>query len=145
MNFRSTTTLIAVLALSTGAFAQSGSMGGMPMKDKGSMDCMNMKGMDMKGMDAQECNEMMKGMGTKNTPKTSSSSVPQTDAIVKAVDTAQGKVTLAHGPVKSLGWPAMTMSFGVRDKALLDKLAVGRKVHVEFEKEGSDYVVTSVK
>lgn len=88
---------------------------------------------------------MMKGMGTKNTPKTSSSSVPQTDAIVKAVDTAQGKVTLAHGPVKSLGWPAMTMSFGVRDKALLDKLAVGRKVHVEFEKEGSDYVVTSVK
>lgn len=140
MNIRSTTTLITALTLSIGAFAHSGTMDGMQMKDKGSMNCM-----DMKGMDTRKCSEMMKGMEKKDAAKASKSSVHQADAIVKAVDTAQGKVTLAHEPVKSLGWPAMTMSFGVKDKASLERLAVGQKVHVEFSKEGSDYVVTSVK
>ncbi|WP_259657558.1 copper-binding protein [Escherichia coli] len=44
-----------------------------------------------------------------------------------------------------MGWPAMTMAFAVKDKALFDKLAVGSKVHVEFKKEADGYVVTSVK
>ena len=33
--------------------------------------------------------------------------------VVKSVDRAKGTVTLAHGPVKSLNWPAMTMPFTV--------------------------------
>jgi Cu/Ag efflux protein CusF len=85
---------------------------------------------------------MMKGMDTKGSAK---STAHEADAVVKEFDAAQGKVTLAHGPVKSLGWPAMTMAFAVKDKALFDKLAVGAKVHVEFKKEGDGYVVTSVK
>jgi Cu(I)/Ag(I) efflux system protein CusF len=67
------------------------------------------------------------------------------NAVVKAVDRAGGKVTLAHEPVKSLNWPAMTMKFSVKDKALFDKLAVGKKVEIEFVQQGSDYVVTGVK
>ena len=39
----------------------------------------------------------------------------------------------------------MSMSFSVKDKALLDKPAVGKKVDVEFTQHGSDYVITSVK
>lgn len=39
----------------------------------------------------------------------------------------------------------MTMSFGVKDKTLFDKLAVGKKVHVELSKQGDDYIITSVK
>lgn len=66
-------------------------------------------------------------------------------AVVKEVDTANGKVTLDHEAVKSLNWPAMTMGFAVKDKLLLDKLMVGKKVHVEFKQQGSDYVVTAVK
>ena len=117
-----------------------------PMKDKGAMDCKNMGAMDAKGMDAQKCQDMMKGMdqhGSKAS-KASKAKTHQTDAVVKAADAAQGKVTLAHEPVKSLNWPAMTMGFTVKDKALFDKLAVGQKVHVAFEKQGADYVVTSV-
>ena len=68
-----------------------------------------------------------------------------TDAVVKGVDAPNGKVMLAHEPVTSLGWPAMTMGFVVKDKALFDKLPVGKRVHVEFAKEASNYVVTSVK
>ncbi|AOV03013.1 MAG: copper-binding protein [Pseudomonadota bacterium] len=145
MKLVSTATLIAALAFSAATFAQSGDMGSMKMEGKGMQECMDMKGMkgmDMKDMDAKKCQDMMKGMDAKGTAK---SAAHEADAVVKEFDAVQGKVTLAHGPVKSLGWPAMTMAFGVKDKALYDKLAVGAKVHVGFKKEGDGYVVTSVK
>lgn len=145
MKLVSTATLIAALSFSAITFAQSGDMGGMKMEGKGMQNCMDMKGMkgmDMKDMDAKKCQDMMKGMDAKGTAK---SAAHEADAVVKEFDAVQGKVTLAHGPVKSLGWPAMTMAFGVKDKALYDKLSVGAKVHVGFKKEGDGYVVTSVK
>jgi Cu/Ag efflux protein CusF len=66
-------------------------------------------------------------------------------ATVKKVDAASGTVTLAHSPVKELNWPAMTMLFTIRDKALFGKLAVDRKVEFTFIQDGPDYVVTAVK
>ena len=66
-------------------------------------------------------------------------------AVVKSVDIASGKVKLAHEPVKSLNWPAMTMNFSVKDPALFDKLSVGTKVEIEFVQQGSTSVVTAVK
>ena len=137
MKLVSTATLIAALSFSAATFAQSGDMGGMKMGGKDTQNCM-----DMKDMDAKKCQDMMKGTDTKGTAK---STAHEADAVVKEFDATQGKVTLAHGPVKSLGWPAMTMAFGVKDKALFNKLAVGAKVNVGFKKEGDDYVVTSVK
>jgi Cu/Ag efflux protein CusF len=149
--------LIAALSLSFAAasFAQSASqaMGDMPMKSKGKSDCMGMEGMkgkdmagmDMKDMDHQKCMDMMKGADKKHATKASKTQSHQADAVVKAVDPSKGKVTLEHEPVKTLGWPAMTMGFAVKDKALFDKLAVGSKVHVEFKKDKNDYVVTAVK
>jgi len=65
--------------------------------------------------------------------------------VVKSVDRAKGTVTLAHGPVKSLNWPAMTMPFTVKDKALLEKLQAGNKVELEFVQQGKEYVITTVK
>ncbi|TMH33740.1 MAG: copper-binding protein [Betaproteobacteria bacterium] len=136
------------LSVAGASFAQTTGMGDMPMKDKGVSDCKDMQGMDMKGVDRQKCMDMMKGMDKKAASKPMAHSKVkshQADAVVKDVDAAKGKVTLAHEPVKSLNWPAMTMAFAVKDKALFDKLAVGNKVHVEFKKEGADYVVTGVK
>jgi len=148
MKFFSTATLIAAVSFSVATFAQTGDMGHMKMEGKDMHNCMNMKGMegmDMKDMDAKKCQDMMKGMDAKGATKAAKSRIHEADAVVKAVDAVQGKVTLAHGRVKSLGWPAMTMAFAVKDKALLDKLAVGKKVHVGFQKEGDSYVVSSVK
>ena len=65
--------------------------------------------------------------------------------VVKKVDAAKGTVTLAHDPIKSLKWSAMTMTFTVKDKALLAKLAPEKKIEFEFVEQGRDYVVTSVK
>jgi Cu(I)/Ag(I) efflux system protein CusF len=69
----------------------------------------------------------------------------QATGVVTSVDRAKGTVMLAHDPVKSLKWPAMTMGFTVKDKALLDKLQPGKKVEFEFVQQGKDYVITGVK
>ena len=65
--------------------------------------------------------------------------------IVKKVDVKAGTVTLAHEPVQSLKWPAMTMAFKVQDTVALEKLGEGRKVEVDFEQRGKDYVITGLK
>jgi len=50
------------------------------------------------------------------------------EGTVEAVDPAQASVTLAHGPIPSLKWPAMTMDFKVKDAALLRTLKPGQKI-----------------
>jgi Cu(I)/Ag(I) efflux system protein CusF len=87
-----------------------------------------MKGMDMEGKDS-----MSKG------------STHKANGVVKALDAQKSSVTIAHAPVPSMRWPAMTMTFAVKDKAMLDKLPAGKKVEVEFVQQGKDYVITDVK
>lgn len=64
---------------------------------------------------------------------------------VRAVDLKQGTVKLSHDPIKSLDWPAMTMSFKAKDKAMLDRVKAGAKVEFSFEQSGKDYVITDIK
>jgi Cu(I)/Ag(I) efflux system membrane fusion protein len=67
-------------------------------------------------------------------------------ASVEAVDPAGGTVTLAHGPVASLKWPAMTMDFRVKDPALGRTLKPGQKIDVEFvDAGGGEYVIVRVQ
>ena len=112
--------------------AQTGGMKGMDMKS-GDMKGMDMKAGDMKGMD----------MGGKDSM--SKDSTHKANGVVKALDAQKRTVTIAHGPVPSMKWSAMSMTFKVKDKAVLDKLAADKKVDFEFVQEGKDYVVTAVK
>jgi Cu(I)/Ag(I) efflux system protein CusF len=64
---------------------------------------------------------------------------------VTKVDRAAGRVTIAHGPVASLKWPAMTMAFEVRDKALFDKLQPGASVEFSFVEQNRKHMVTEVR
>jgi Cu(I)/Ag(I) efflux system periplasmic protein CusF len=66
-------------------------------------------------------------------------------AVVKSVDAAKGTVMLAHEPIGSLRWPAMTMKFIARDKKMLENLAVGRRVEFEFVQQDRDYVLTRLQ
>lgn len=62
---------------------------------------------------------------------------------VKSIDTASGKITIDHGAVASLQWPAMTMGF----KATPDQLAsvqAGQKVEFEFVSKGMDATITRI-
>ena len=107
------------LVLATPAVAQ---MKGMDMKDD-----MGMKGMDMKS-DKKGKSQTHKGSGT-----------------VSKVDAAKGAVTIAHGPVPSMNWPAMSMTFKVKDKKMLDKVKEGGKVDFSFVQSGSDHTITEIK
>jgi len=87
----------------------------------------------------------MQDMNKLAIPSKSAAATHKAVGVVKKVDPAKNTVTLAHEPVKSLNWPAMTMSFAVKDKALLDQLQAGKKFEFEFVQQGKDYVITTVK
>ena len=87
----------------------------------------------------------MKSMETGKKPSASSKQTHTAKATVTKSDSKAGTVTLAHEPIPSLNWPAMTMNFKVKDEALWKKLGNGKKVEVELVKDGADYVVTKVK
>jgi len=68
------------------------------------------------------------------------------DGSVEAVDSARGTVTLAHGPIASLKWPAMTMDFRVKDPALMRSLKPGQKIGFEFtDAGGGEYLILRVQ
>jgi Cu(I)/Ag(I) efflux system periplasmic protein CusF len=65
---------------------------------------------------------------------------------VKKVDAAAGKITLKHGPAKSLGMDEpMTMVYRVKDPSLLKSVKVGDKVQFEAEQADAGYTVTKIQ
>jgi Cu(I)/Ag(I) efflux system periplasmic protein CusF len=65
---------------------------------------------------------------------------------VKKIDESAGKITLKHGPIKSLGMDeAMTMVFRVKDPAMLKQVKVGDKVDFEAENASSGITVTRMQ
>ena len=65
---------------------------------------------------------------------------------VRKIDEAAGKITLKHGPAKSLGMDEpMTMVYRVKDPALLKQVKVGDKVTFEAEEAASGYTVTRME
>jgi len=75
--------------------------------------------------------------------------VAQSDTIngeVRRIDESAGKITLSHGPAKSLGMAEpMTMVYRVKDPAMLKEVKVGDKVRFEAEDGNAGYVVTKLQ
>jgi Cu(I)/Ag(I) efflux system periplasmic protein CusF len=67
------------------------------------------------------------------------------DGEVRKVDKSAGKITLKHGPIKSLDMPAMTMVYQVKDPALLERVKAGDRVDFAAEKVGEAYVLTRIE
>jgi len=67
------------------------------------------------------------------------------EGTVDSVDTKNGTLSLNHGPVATLKWPAMTMEFKAANASLLGGLKPGQSVRFEFvERQPGDFVVTSI-
>ena len=65
---------------------------------------------------------------------------------VKKIDEGAGKITLKHGPAKSLGMEEpMTMIYRVKDATMLKQVKVGDKVNFEAEEAASGYTVTKME
>jgi Cu(I)/Ag(I) efflux system protein CusF len=102
----------------------------------------SMKGMDMKGMDMKDQNGMDMKMEKK---QSASGKVHKGTGKVTKVDPAASTVTIAHEPVSTMNWPAMSMTFKVKDKKMLDKAKTGEKVEFSFVQSGKDYTITDIK
>lgn len=65
---------------------------------------------------------------------------------VLSVDPANSLVSIRHGAIPGLGWPAMTMSFQVRQPAMLRGLRPGLQVDfaVNAQRQGNHYVVERI-
>jgi len=117
--------LVLALALSGGAIADMGEHG---------MDKKGMQGGSMPGVEKDQRPMAMKA--------------PSGDLAageVRKVDRDAGKITLRHGPVPSMGIPAMTMVYGVKDRSALEHLGVGDKVNYAAEKTDAGYTVTRIE
>ncbi|RQR92604.1 MULTISPECIES: copper-binding protein [unclassified Burkholderia] len=111
----------AATVLATGAFT-------MPALAAGDMSGMDMSGMKMSSGGAAESHAAL------------------TDAEVKKVDAASGKITLKHGALENVGMPPMTMAFKAKDAAMLAEVHAGDKVKVRVENvNGTLTIVRLVK
>ena len=64
---------------------------------------------------------------------------------VNSVDLDGAQVNITHGPIKGLGWPGMTMTFPVKERAQLGKIKPGEEVDFKLAKEGERYVITDIR
>ena len=81
----------------------------------------------MSNMAMPESSKMGKGSGT-----------------VTAVDFTAGKITLDHGAIPAVDWPAMKMGFSAKP-GVLAGISVGDKVDFDVTVSGSAAEVTSLK
>jgi Cu(I)/Ag(I) efflux system membrane fusion protein len=67
------------------------------------------------------------------------------EGTITAIVAKSGTVSIAHGPIETLKWPAMTMDFKVANDAVLAGLKPGAAIAFEFvERTPGDWVITKV-
>ena len=64
--------------------------------------------------------------------------------VVKKIDAKAGAITLQHGPIAALNWPAMTMAFKA-DPALLKTVKVGQQVAFTVKTGGGAPEVVAIQ
>ena len=67
-----------------------------------------------------------------------------TEGEVKRVDMSSGKITIKHGFIQNLEMPPMTMVFTVKEKALLNDIAVGDQVRFIVVSDNGKMVITEM-
>lgn len=69
----------------------------------------------------------------------------QAQGVLEAIN-ADGTVSIKHQPIKSLGWPGMTMDFALANSALVNGIATGSHIDFEIVERGKDeWVITRLQ
>ena len=72
----------------------------------------------------------------------------QTAPVYSGTGTVQSisgdQVTIAHGPIQGIGWPAMTMTFRAPPD-IVKGASPGAQVDFSFREDGGSYVLTSLR
>jgi len=72
-------------------------------------------------------------------------SMARAKGVIKAIDLKAGALTIQHGPIPAVGWPAMTMAFKAKPTQLLTGLKVGEAVSFDTTVRGMAADVTAVR
>lgn len=80
--------------------------------------------------------------GAEASPSAQASEVHSASGQVTAI--AGDQVTIAHGPVEGIGWPAMTMTFRAGSPEMVQGVSAGDRVSFGFKQDGGAYVLTSL-
>lgn len=67
------------------------------------------------------------------------------EGMVKKIDKPTGKLTIAHGPLETLGMPAMTMAFLAAEPGMLDQVKEGDNIRFVVEMVGGALTVTNIE
>lgn len=67
--------------------------------------------------------------------------------LIQQIDRDKGVITIKHGPLQGMNMTgmAMTMTFLVKDKAMLSNLQPLQKVDFELTYDGRQYLITNIK
>lgn len=122
-----TTTLMSLLALPLALAAcdsgqDTAEMNDMPMAENEMM------------MDGEDMPMMEPGSGMQTA---------SAEGTVTAIDAEAGTITVDHGPVPAIEWPAMTMAFEA-DEQLRSEVSVGEGIAFEFRTGSEGSVITSI-
>ena len=64
--------------------------------------------------------------------------------VIKAIDAGAGTLTIQHGPIPAVGWPAMTMAFKAEPSTMLKTVKVGEKIKFDIKVTGMEGAVTAI-
>src|SRR5262249_51136845 len=69
----------------------------------------------------------------------------QGSGTVNSVDAAAHRLNVSHGPIPTIGWPAMTMDFAVAPSVDLHGVQPGTRINFTIEQgDGGMYVIQSI-
>ncbi len=88
---------------------------------------------------------VMRRLNANAPPENQQQGVAVASGVIRTMDTGQGMVTIAHGPVPMMNWPPMTMTFKLAQPAMLRGFTPGARVGFSFRKEGEAFVITSIR
>lgn len=127
--------VFALTALLLAACSQSPSSDAAATKDAAAADDM--------AMSATEHPQMADQAKPAATDMTQAPKAASATGTVESVDATAGKITIAHEPVDTLKWPAMTMGFKATPEQIASVQA-GQKVQFEFQSQGMDATITQI-
>ena len=68
------------------------------------------------------------------------------EGVIKGIKASDNKLTISHGPIKSLGMDGMTMDFTVSDPGMLEVVQKGHAVSfmIEVDSKGN-FIITDIE
>jgi Cu(I)/Ag(I) efflux system membrane fusion protein len=83
--------------------------------------------------------------GGAETPAAKKSVGHQGQGVLESIND-DGTVSITHGPIKSLGWPGMTMDFAVTNSSLVAGIKPGSAISFELvERKPGEFVITKMQ